>query len=247
MKKNLVISTIAAIAAQNPEGYTVNAATLQPITSGYAVALAVTQDSFGAKGLEKVVDVIDKMQNQGEAFRFDSLAFGGWYDTKSGRYYYYLNANDGKAFVEMLDGKKKVVKKVKTWEDVRDAWARSLVRKSENAVTFEEAQQMAEEKVDYKNDRISAMISRQFERGDSVKRGKLIAKMERENPLRPIKDYVHALAIIAASKRHNNTTYDNLLSEAHDMELYGDIEPGTAKEWAREQIKKTKQIINHKL
>lgn len=63
MKKDLVISTIAAIAAQNPEGYTVNAATLQPITSGYAVALAVTQDSFGAKGLKKVVDVINKMQN----------------------------------------------------------------------------------------------------------------------------------------------------------------------------------------
>lgn len=88
MKKNLVISTIAAIAAQNPEGYTVNAATLQPITSGYAVALAVTQDSFGAKGLEKVVDVIDKMQNQGETSCFDGLAFGGWYDTKSGSYYY---------------------------------------------------------------------------------------------------------------------------------------------------------------
>lgn len=33
-----------------------------------------------------------------------------------------------------------------------------------------------------------------------------------------------------------------LLGEAHDMELYGDIEPGTAKEWAREQIKRTKQI-----
>ena len=155
---------------------------------------------------------------------------------------YYLNAKDGKAFIEMLDGKKKVVKKVKTWEDVRDAWARSLVRKSENAVTFEEAQQMAEEKVDYKNDRISAMISRQSERGDSVKRGKLIAKMERENPLRPIRDYDHALAIISASKRHNNTAYDNLLGEAHDMERYGDIEPGTAKEWAREQIKRTKQI-----
>lgn len=134
------------------------------------------------------------------------------------------------------------MKKVKTWEDVRDAWARSLVRKSENAVTFEEAQQMAEEKVDYKNDRISAMISRQLERGDSVKRGKLIAKMERENPLRPIKDYDHALAIIAASKRHNNTIYDSLLNEAHDMERYGDIEPGTAKEWAREQIKRTKQV-----
>lgn len=88
MKKDFVISTIAAIAAQNPEGYTVNAATLQPITSGYAVALAVTQDSFGAKGLKKVVNVINKMQNQGESSRFDSLAFGGWYDTKSGCYYY---------------------------------------------------------------------------------------------------------------------------------------------------------------
>lgn len=142
----------------------------------------------------------------------------------------------------MLDAKKKVTKKVKTWEDVRDAWARSLVRKSENAVTFEEAQQMAEEKVDYKNDRISAMISRQFERGYSGKRGKLIAKMERENPLRPIKDYDHAMAIIAASKRHNNTIYDNLLNEAHDMERYGDIEPGTAKEWVREQIMRTKQV-----
>lgn len=88
MKKNLIISALAAIAAQNPEGYTVNAATLQPITSGHAVALAVTQDSFGAEGLAKVVDVIEKMQNQGEASRFDSLAFGGWYDSKSGRYYY---------------------------------------------------------------------------------------------------------------------------------------------------------------
>lgn len=88
MKKNLIISALAAIAAQNPEGYTVNAATLQPITSGYAVALAVTQDSFGAEGLAKVVNVIERMQNQGEASRFDGLAFGGWYDSKSGRYYY---------------------------------------------------------------------------------------------------------------------------------------------------------------
>lgn len=88
MKKNLIISALAAIAAQNPEGYTVNAATLQPVTTGHAVALSLTQDSFGAEGLAKVVDVIEKMQNQGEASRFDGLAFGGWYDSKSGRYYY---------------------------------------------------------------------------------------------------------------------------------------------------------------
>lgn len=88
MKKNLIISALASIAVQNPEGYTVNAATLQPITSGYSVGLAVTQDSFGADGLAKVVDVIAKMQNQGEASYFEGLAFGGWYDSKSGRYYY---------------------------------------------------------------------------------------------------------------------------------------------------------------
>lgn len=113
------------------------------------------------------------------------------------------------------------------------------MKKSENAVSFEEAQTIAEEKVNYKNDRISAMVSRQFEQGNSIKRGKLIAKMERENPLRPIKNYDHALAIIAASNRHNSTSYDNLLQQAHDLERYGDIERGTAKEWAREQMKKS--------
>lgn len=88
MKKNLIISSVAAIAAMNPEGYTVDAATLQPIKSGYAVSLAVTQDSFGAEGLVHVVDVIEKMQNQGETSYFDGLAFGGWYNAKNGRFYF---------------------------------------------------------------------------------------------------------------------------------------------------------------
>lgn len=88
MKKDVIISTLAVIAAQNPEGYTVNAATLQPIKSGYAVSLAVTQDSFGSEGLKKVVNVIEKMQNQGEASYFDGLAFGGWYNAKNGFYYF---------------------------------------------------------------------------------------------------------------------------------------------------------------
>lgn len=56
MKKNLVISTVAAIAAINPEGFTVNAANLQPVTTGYAVALKRTQNSFGAEGLAKVAN-----------------------------------------------------------------------------------------------------------------------------------------------------------------------------------------------
>lgn len=87
MKKNLVISTVAAIAAINPDGFTVNAATLQPVTTGYAVALKRTQNSFGAEGLEKVANVIEELQAASE-MNGRTLAFGGWYESESGLYYY---------------------------------------------------------------------------------------------------------------------------------------------------------------
>ena len=87
MKKNLVISSVAAIAALNPDGFTVNAANLQPVKSGYAVALKKTQNSFGTDGLSKVADVIAKLQNSGN-LNGRTLAFGGWYDSESGLYYY---------------------------------------------------------------------------------------------------------------------------------------------------------------
>ena len=87
MKKNLVISSVAAIAAINPDGFTVNAATLQPVTSGYAVALKRTQNSFGAEGLAKVANVIEELRAAGN-LNGRILAFGGWYDSESGLYYY---------------------------------------------------------------------------------------------------------------------------------------------------------------
>lgn len=45
-KQTSVLIALATIALNNKEGYTVNAATLQPVTTGYAVAVADTQDSF---------------------------------------------------------------------------------------------------------------------------------------------------------------------------------------------------------
>ena len=87
MKKNLVISSVAAIAAINPDGFTVNAATLQPVNSGYAVALKRTQNSFGAEGLAKVANVIEELQASGN-LNGRILAFGGWYDSESGLFYY---------------------------------------------------------------------------------------------------------------------------------------------------------------
>lgn len=87
MKKNVVISSVSAIAAMSPEGFTVNAANLQPVTSGYAVALKRTQNSFGAEGLAKVANVIEELQASGN-LNGRTLAFGGWYDSESGLYYY---------------------------------------------------------------------------------------------------------------------------------------------------------------
>lgn len=79
MKRNATIKVIAAIAAMNASGFTINAENLQPVTSGYAVAIRETQNSFGESGIRKVLDAV----NSGNA-----NAIGGWYDEQSGLYYY---------------------------------------------------------------------------------------------------------------------------------------------------------------
>ena len=183
--------------------------------------------------------LLGKLKNFVEEKKVEYRTYGdnyNGYGYKDNYHEYYLTAKDGKAFMELLNGKKATEKKIKSDEEIRDEWARSLIKKSKNAVSFEDAQIIAEEKLKYKEDRIDAMRSRQDERY-SVKREKLINKMQRENPLRRIIDYDHALAIIDASNRHNKTSYDKFLEQAHELERYGEIERGTAKEWAREQIK----------
>lgn len=81
MTKNLNAATaIVAIAAANPEGFTVDARTLEPIRHGYAVALADTQNSFNEEGAARVAAYI--------ADHAEANAVGGWYDAESGRFYY---------------------------------------------------------------------------------------------------------------------------------------------------------------
>ena len=79
-KQTTVLIALANIALANKDGYTVNAATLQPVTSGYAVAVADTQNSFGIEGLENVVKYV---QDHPEV-----NAFGGWYNSDNGKYYF---------------------------------------------------------------------------------------------------------------------------------------------------------------
>ena len=80
MKKELLFSMLSAVAANNKEGYTVDTATLQPITKGYAVAVAATQNNFGPEGLARVIEYARTHK--------DVNAFGGWYNEENGLYYY---------------------------------------------------------------------------------------------------------------------------------------------------------------
>lgn len=80
MKTKKLIAALTTIAALNPDGYTVDARTLQPIKYGYAVAVADTQNSFGPDGLAKVVRYVKT--------HIGVNAFGGWYNSKTGQYYY---------------------------------------------------------------------------------------------------------------------------------------------------------------
>ena len=79
-KQTTVLIALANIAIANKEGYTVNAATLQPVKTGYAVAVADTQHSFGLEGLANVVKYVEEHP--------EINAFGGWYNSENGKFYF---------------------------------------------------------------------------------------------------------------------------------------------------------------
>lgn len=79
-KQTSILIALAAIAINNKEGFTVNAATLQPVTTGYAVAVADTQNSFGLEGLANVIKYVDE--------HLKINAFGGWYNSENKMYYF---------------------------------------------------------------------------------------------------------------------------------------------------------------
>lgn len=79
-QQTTILIALATIAINNKEGFTVNAATLQPVKSGYAVAVADTQNSFGFKGLANVVKYVSEHP--------DINAFGGWYNSDDNMFYF---------------------------------------------------------------------------------------------------------------------------------------------------------------
>ena len=78
---NNLITTLTAIAAANPFGFTYNVEAGQIQTSGYAVALECTQNSFGLEGLENVLSVVLSGTS-------GASCVGGWMDNETGLYYF---------------------------------------------------------------------------------------------------------------------------------------------------------------
>lgn len=79
-KQTSLLIALATIAANNKDGFTVNAATLLPVSTGYAVAVADTQNSFGLEGLANVVKYV--------AAHPEVNAFGGWYNCNNNMFYF---------------------------------------------------------------------------------------------------------------------------------------------------------------
>ncbi len=80
LSKAALYKAVGAIAAANPDGFTVDAETLMPVTKGFAVAVEDTQDSFGTEGLATVVNYVTSHSNVN--------AYGGWLNSDNNQYYY---------------------------------------------------------------------------------------------------------------------------------------------------------------
>ena len=79
-KQTKVLIALAAIAMTHKNGFTVDAATLEPVNKGYAVAVAATQNSFGFAGLANVIQYVSEHP--------EINAFGGWYNCENNMYYF---------------------------------------------------------------------------------------------------------------------------------------------------------------
>ena len=80
--QNLMLSfeMLQAVATMCPDGFTIDKNTFKPITSGYSVAVADTQNSFDNAGCARVVAYAAKHN--------EVNALGGWLNTENGKYYY---------------------------------------------------------------------------------------------------------------------------------------------------------------
>lgn len=113
---NLALSfeMLQAVATMNPDGFTVNKNTFEPITSGYSVAVSETQNSFGNYGAAKVVSYANKHE--------EITALGGWYNSKNNKFYYdaVIIVNDLETAIRLgRENKQIAIFNLSTFEEIR--------------------------------------------------------------------------------------------------------------------------------
>ena len=149
-------------------------------------------------------------------------------------YFYALNKKDFKIFSDFITEKQKAKKPAapKTFDQKKMAWCKRLAKLT--GITLDQAEKIADAKLDYKWEKINMIEDRQGGHYSS-QREKLINKMRRENPLRRIEDADHAFAILEAHERHTQTNYDDMLEEARELASVGIIDKGSIKDYARRE------------
>ena len=88
-----LMKKLSLIARNNPEGFTVQLPDCEPVTSGFVVSYAATQNSFGRKGLQRALN--HALSHNG--------VIGGWLNKDNGKYYFdssivFNNKEDAIAF-----------------------------------------------------------------------------------------------------------------------------------------------------
>ena len=178
----------------------------------------------------KVKEFIQQHQLAVHCYGSDFNGYG--YSTDN--YEFLLHPKEAKTVLQMLEDRTVASNKRKTPSkaDQKTAWCRRLSKLT--GITLEVAKSIADEKIEAKWQQIAELERRQDTQRYSIKREKLIRKVERSNPLRRIKDRDHAFAILQASVRHNSSDYDAVLEEAREMAVWGDLDRSQVKDYARE-------------
>ena len=136
--------------------------------------------------------------------------------------------------------KKTEVKKEKkvifyTEDEKIEKWAKRLAKLT--GMSLENAKDIAGEKIEYAMERLEDTVDIEITSNriptwyrKSEKRLDR-ARIDSSILLDRIKDEGHALAILSASNRHNNSNYDSLLEEGKEKKKYGEVED--VREYAR--------------
>ncbi len=189
------------------------------------------------KGNRKLINAV---KAAGLTTEYPFVGMSGRYPIKTKLHVVIKSVGDMRKFNKIKKGlDAEPPKPKKTPEQIRQEWAERLVKLLPEQVTLERALEIADEKIDYKHERIWAMEMRQIEHY-SAARDKLMKEMGRKNPLRRIKDVAHAERILASSTRHNETQYEEYLDRAYQLAKEGVIEHEDikyqAKKWMYEEI-----------